>query len=110
MLFFVLFMVLVFFFLVVLLSYFFIGSEFYKSSPFECGFQPFIVRGSSFSMPFFVISLIFLLFDVEIIIIRFPPFVREYFFIYYWFVILLVLLATCYEWLRGILSWVSSFK
>ncbi|ACV04218.1 NADH dehydrogenase subunit 3 (mitochondrion) [Dermatophagoides farinae] len=103
---FVLIIVLVFCSLVFGLSFFFEGCETLKSSPFECGFQPFSMSGSSFSMPFFIISLMFLLFDVEIIIMSFPPFVGEGFVFFYWLVVLMVLLATCYEWVSGILSWI----
>nr|YP_009051470.1 NADH dehydrogenase subunit 3 [Psoroptes ovis]AIH15203.1 NADH dehydrogenase subunit 3 [Psoroptes ovis] len=93
----------VFFFLLIFLSFFSSGVETSKSSPFECGFQPFSLSGSSFSMPFFTISLMFLLFDVEIIIMSFPPFLSGVFVFSFWLVVFLVLLATCYEWSAGIL-------
>lgn len=70
---------LVFLVLVLFLSYTFSLSNSYTGSPFECGFQPFRVSGDSFSIPFFVISLMFLLFDVEIIILCFLPFGSSYF-------------------------------
>ena len=60
--------------MVFLLSYSFDKSHLGKISPFECGFQPFSSLGVPFSVPFFVISLMFLLFDVEIILVRFLPF------------------------------------
>lgn len=44
-----------------------------KTSIFECGFSRIVNEGGTFSLPFFLISLIFLLFDVEIIILRFYP-------------------------------------
>lgn len=40
-----------------------------KISPFECGFDPSHKIRNSFSLRFFVITLIFLVFDVEIAII-----------------------------------------
>jgi len=80
-----------------------------KSSSFECGFQPFRGRGFSFSMPFFIISLMFLLFDVEILLVCFYPLVYSfsfYLFYYIWLVAVVILLATLFEWFKGILSWV----
>nr|YP_009544441.1 NADH dehydrogenase subunit 3 [Tremex columba]AYV97236.1 NADH dehydrogenase subunit 3 [Tremex columba] len=40
-----------------------------KSSPFECGFNPSTLSYNSFSLSFFLICLLFLLFDLEIILI-----------------------------------------
>jgi len=44
-----------------------------KSSSFECGFDSITPTGVPFSIPFFVISLMFLLFDVEILLVCFYP-------------------------------------
>lgn len=77
-----------------------------KRSSFECGFQPFRGIGVPFSIPFFVVSLIFLLFDVEIILVCFFPmrirfsYVR---FFFVWLVVGFILLATLYEWVGGVL-------
>lgn len=67
------FLVVVFYLLILLLSYFYGGIYIGKIVGFECGFNPFRVSGVVFSMPFFLISLIFLLFDVEIILLCFFP-------------------------------------
>nr|YP_010341281.1 NADH dehydrogenase subunit 3 [Stenamma expolitum]UNZ99546.1 NADH dehydrogenase subunit 3 [Stenamma expolitum] len=37
-----------------------------KNSPFECGFDPFSSHHMPFSIQFFMISMIFLIFDIEI--------------------------------------------
>ena len=40
-----------------------------KTSPFECGFDPSGLTRLSFCMKFFIVSVIFLVFDVEIALI-----------------------------------------
>ncbi len=39
-----------------------------KKEPFECGFRPLENRWQRFSIQFFLVSLIFLIFDVELIL------------------------------------------
>nr|YP_009192672.1 NADH dehydrogenase subunit 3 [Tyrophagus longior]ALP46618.1 NADH dehydrogenase subunit 3 [Tyrophagus longior] len=78
------------------------------SSAFECGFDSITPTGVPFSMPFFIISLMFFTFDVEILLVCFYPLFSSftfYMFYYIWFVLLLVLMATIFEWYKGIWSW-----
>nr|QWB85774.1 NADH dehydrogenase subunit 3 [Phlyctenosis sp. N135] len=81
-----------------------------KSSPFECGFDPKTPSRLPFSLQFFLIAVIFLIFDVEITLLL--PMTKvmnisapvEYSTITVFF--LIVLLAGLYhEWRQGALSW-----
>nr|YP_009559301.1 NADH dehydrogenase subunit 3 [Euphausia superba]ACH78210.1 NADH dehydrogenase subunit 3 [Euphausia superba]AEX54932.1 NADH dehydrogenase subunit 3 [Euphausia superba]AEX54981.1 NADH dehydrogenase subunit 3 [Euphausia superba]AOW69003.1 NADH dehydrogenase subunit 3 [Euphausia superba]BAD16766.1 NADH dehydrogenase subunit 3 [Euphausia superba] len=81
-----------------------------KNSPFECGFDP---KGSArlpFSLRFFLIAVIFLIFDVEITLLLPLASIIEVSNIQSWvttgIVFLLVLLLGLYhEWNQGALDW-----
>nr|AFA33963.1 NADH dehydrogenase subunit 3 [Coccinella septempunctata]UXW88384.1 NADH dehydrogenase subunit 3 [Coccinella septempunctata] len=81
-----------------------------KSSPFECGFDPKNSARLPFSIHFFLIALIFLIFDVEITLIL--PFVYSMkissismmsFTITLF--ILILLIGLYHEWNQGALNW-----
>nr|YP_010895151.1 NADH dehydrogenase subunit 3 [Iteaphila macquarti]WJW73677.1 NADH dehydrogenase subunit 3 [Iteaphila macquarti] len=81
-----------------------------KSSPFECGFDPKSSSRLPFSLRFFLIAIIFLIFDVEIALIL--PMILI-FKISNWMVwtttsmifILILLLGLYHEWNQGALNW-----
>nr|AWN56238.1 NADH dehydrogenase subunit 3 [Eriopis connexa] len=81
-----------------------------KSSPFECGFDPKNSARLPFSIHFFLISLIFLIFDVEITLIL--PFIysmkitKIYMISFTLTLFLIILLIGLYhEWNQGALNW-----
>nr|YP_010309723.1 NADH dehydrogenase subunit 3 [Croscherichia paykulli]UMR54840.1 NADH dehydrogenase subunit 3 [Croscherichia paykulli] len=83
-----------------------------KSSPFECGFDPKSSARLPFSLHFFVIAVIFLIFDVEITLL-FPLIMSlkmsspmNYFVIMMVF-ILILLIGIFHEWNQGALNWTS---
>nr|ALO71088.1 NADH deshydrogenase subunit 3 [Pselaphinae sp. 8 EF-2015] len=80
-----------------------------KSSPFECGFDPFKSPRLPFSLHFFLIAMIFLIFDIEISLLIPLIFLininsMSYFIIMIFFFIIL-LMGLYYEWYQGALNW-----
>jgi len=65
-----------------------------KLRPFECGFLPQASTRNPFSMHFFLIALVFLIFDVELILL-FPFFLTPVFYRNHllWFFALIVILT-----------------
>nr|YP_009316865.1 NADH dehydrogenase subunit 3 [Ischnura elegans]YP_010391235.1 NADH dehydrogenase subunit 3 [Ischnura asiatica]AOW43847.1 NADH dehydrogenase subunit 3 [Ischnura elegans]QGU85610.1 NADH dehydrogenase subunit 3 [Ischnura elegans]UPX02825.1 NADH dehydrogenase subunit 3 [Ischnura asiatica]WGM81672.1 NADH dehydrogenase subunit 3 [Ischnura elegans] len=81
-----------------------------KSTPFECGFDPFYVARIPFSLKFFLIAVIFLIFDVEIAIILPVMMVMntslpEMWMITFSIFIVILLVGLYYEWYQGALEW-----
>nr|YP_010587554.1 NADH dehydrogenase subunit 3 [Mordacia praecox]WAB46111.1 NADH dehydrogenase subunit 3 [Mordacia praecox] len=81
-----------------------------KLSPYECGFDP---QGSArlpFSLRFFLIAILFLLFDLEIALMLPAPWATnliqpELSLLWVIIFILLLTLGLVYEWLQGGLDW-----
>nr|QNG56307.1 NADH dehydrogenase subunit 3 [Palaestes nicaraguae] len=83
-----------------------------KSSPFECGFDPKSSGRLPFSLQFFLIAVIFLIFDVEITLL-FPMIILIkisnifFMFMIFSFFIFILLLGIYHEWNQGALNWSS---
>nr|YP_010350377.1 NADH dehydrogenase subunit 3 [Ixodes cornuatus]UOK09858.1 NADH dehydrogenase subunit 3 [Ixodes cornuatus] len=81
-----------------------------KLSPFECGFDPFSISRMSFSLKFFMIAIIFLIFDIEIILILPFPYIlskKMIFPITITIIMTIILLGLLYEWNKGMLEWMK---
>nr|AYW52239.1 NADH dehydrogenase subunit 3 [Ptilodactylidae sp. 2 ACP-2013] len=83
-----------------------------KSSPFECGFDPFSSGRLPFSLQFFLIAVIFLIFDIEIALLM--PIIYTIklanlinFSVTLIIFIIIMLWGLYHEWNQGALSWPS---
>lgn len=81
-----------------------------KTSPFECGFDPKTSSRLPFSLRFYLISLIFLIFDVEITLILPIPLVLKtnnliLTIIITLFFIAILIVGLFHEWNQGALEW-----
>nr|YP_009740777.1 NADH dehydrogenase subunit 3 [Sinopodisma wudangshanensis]QID03765.1 NADH dehydrogenase subunit 3 [Sinopodisma wudangshanensis] len=81
-----------------------------KSSPFECGFDPKSYARMPFSLRFFLIAVIFLIFDVEIALILPIVIILKTSNIMIWtmstmFFIMVLLGGLYHEWNQGALQW-----
>nr|YP_010363427.1 NADH dehydrogenase subunit 3 [Atkinsoniella yunnanana]UNZ12528.1 NADH dehydrogenase subunit 3 [Atkinsoniella yunnanana] len=81
-----------------------------KSTPFECGFNPMSYKRLPFSIHFFLIAVIFLIFDIEIIIIIPMIFTMKSSMLMYWLLtstlfVLILILGLFHEWYNGMLNW-----
>nr|UBD07284.1 NADH dehydrogenase subunit 3 [Synapturanus sp. AF238] len=81
-----------------------------KLSPYECGFNPIASARLPYSMRFFLVAILFLLFDLEIALLLPSPWASQFespVITIFWVTIILLLLTLglVYEWLSGGLEW-----
>nr|YP_009295513.1 NADH dehydrogenase subunit 3 [Monacoa grimaldii]BAV56994.1 NADH dehydrogenase subunit 3 [Monacoa grimaldii] len=81
-----------------------------KLSPYECGFDPLGSARLPFSLRFFLIAILFLLFDLEIALLLPLPWSNQLLTPYTtlsWAtsVLALLILGLAYEWVQGGLEW-----
>nr|ARH54071.1 NADH dehydrogenase subunit 3 [Anthrenus verbasci] len=83
-----------------------------KSSPFECGFDPKTSARLPFSLQFFLIAVIFLVFDVEItllipLITIMKTMNTSNILILSTLFIMILIIGTYHEWNQGALNWAN---
>nr|QDA23185.1 NADH dehydrogenase subunit 3 [Systolederus spicupennis] len=83
-----------------------------KSSPFEWGFDPKTQARMPFSIQFFMISMLFLIFDIEIaLMLPLIPIFKTSSLLYWWVsssvFIMILLMGLYYEWNEGVLKWAN---
>nr|YP_010626534.1 NADH dehydrogenase subunit 3 [Anurida maritima]WBK17674.1 NADH dehydrogenase subunit 3 [Anurida maritima] len=82
-----------------------------KPSPFECGFDPKNPPRNSFSLSFYLISLVFLIFDIEIALILPAPLLLTWsasltnLSLMLLLFLIILILGLFYEWNEGALNW-----
>nr|QCG70235.1 NADH dehydrogenase subunit 3 [Eleotris fusca] len=81
-----------------------------KLSPYECGFDPLGSARLPFSLRFFLVAILFLLFDLEIALLLPLPWGDQLpspTLTFFWatLVLLLLTLGLIYEWAQGGLEW-----
>nr|AND96412.1 NADH deshydrogenase subunit 3 [Phalops ardea] len=100
-------------YILIILASIFSKKSFYdreKSSPFECGFDPKSSARLPFSLHFFLIAVIFLIFDVEITLLI--PMIMTIkisnimnFSLITFFFLFILLFGLYHEWNQGALNW-----
>nr|YP_010257620.1 NADH dehydrogenase subunit 3 [Jaydia carinatus]QKV48964.1 NADH dehydrogenase subunit 3 [Jaydia carinatus]QVY58578.1 NADH dehydrogenase subunit 3 [Jaydia carinatus] len=81
-----------------------------KLSPYECGFDPLGSARLPFSLRFFLVAILFLLFDLEIVLLLPLPWGNQLFspvltFSWATAILILLTLGLVYEWMQGGLEW-----
>nr|AOY39220.1 NADH dehydrogenase subunit 3 [Helophorus sp. BMNH 724835] len=83
-----------------------------KNSPFECGFDPKSSARLPFSLQFFLIAIIFLIFDVEITLLIPLILTLKISNIFFYlsistFFLIILLMGLYHEWNQGALNWAN---
>nr|QEJ81958.1 NADH dehydrogenase subunit 3 [Metacrangonyx sp. n. DJ2019] len=83
-----------------------------KNSSFECGFDPFKKARTSFSIRFFLVAIIFLIFDIEIVILMPVGILINYIAVSYFslvsaIIVVILIVGLAHEWNQGALNWIE---
>jgi NADH-quinone oxidoreductase subunit A len=88
------------------------SNDYEKHSAYECGFEPFGDARSFFDIHFYIIGLLFIIFDLEVVFLI--PFVVDLSnitllsYINMLLFMIIILIGFYYEWAIGLLEWVPS--
>ena len=112
------FILLIFFFFSLVLSIFLIflsyiltskSNDWEKNSSYECGFEPFSDSRNSFNIQFYIIGILFIIFDIEIsYLLPWAVALGNIGIFSFWIMIFFLIFLTIgfvYEWKRGALNW-----
>nr|WSP02053.1 NADH dehydrogenase subunit 3 [Iassus latus] len=85
-------------------------NNFNKMNPFECGFNSISKKRLPFSTHFFIIGMIFLIFDIEIILIMPMILTMKFSMMKFWMttsitIIMILIIGLFHEWKNGMLKW-----
>jgi NADH-quinone oxidoreductase subunit A len=80
-----------------------------KISPYECGFEPFSDTRSMFEVRYYLVAILFIIFDLEVVFLFPFAVVLGYLDIFSFLTVMLFLLLLTvgflYEWMKGALEW-----
>ena len=98
-------------FVVFLLSYV-LASQSYdteKLSAYECGFQPFEDARNKFDIKFYLVAILFIIFDLEVsYLFPWAVYLNNISYSGFWWMFAFLLILTIgfvYEWMKGALNW-----
>lgn len=80
-----------------------------KNSPYECGFEPFENTRIKFDVRFYLVAILFILFDLEIVFLfPFAVVSKQLAWVSFYGVglfLLILIVGFAYEWKKGALEW-----
>lgn len=80
-----------------------------KLSAYECGFQPFEDARDKFDIKFYLVAILFIIFDLEVsFLFPWSIYLQSMHFTSFWFMFIFLFVLTVgfvYEWMKGALNW-----
>nr|QMS48892.1 NADH dehydrogenase subunit 3 [Haementeria acuecueyetzin] len=84
----------------------------HKSSPFECGFDPNSLARIPFSTRFFLLAIIFIVFDIEVVLLMPIPilmssYMPSHYIMIFMIFLIILLVGLIHEWNEGSIDWLT---